>query len=46
MGYRPWGRRESDSTKQLTVSLSLFHPSYLELLEEEKESHKEGGKIR
>ena len=24
MGYRPWGCKESDTTEQLTLSLSLF----------------------
>ena len=25
MGYRPWGRKESDMTEQLSVSQSLTH---------------------
>ena len=23
-GYSPWGRKESDTTEQLTISLSMF----------------------
>ena len=30
-GYSPWGRKESDTTERLTLSLSSFHQSVLDL---------------
>ena len=29
MGYSPWGCKESDMNKQITLSLSLLYPSFL-----------------
>ena len=29
VGYRPWGRKESNTTEQLSIRIRLFHPRAL-----------------